>query len=169
MKEESRDPEELYFHYDREERMAGLPSHVGRKSGKGIFRRNRSLLITLIDVVFLVILVVVFSVVIRLRGDTSLVPGYTVTARAVAFEERVLVSVKVVARTDDANDERLRMQIAYKESPTRVEIDGYLPNGRGAEQVYRGALDLKPSEDKIVIRFFTADTQNSTSVKIKKE
>jgi hypothetical protein len=169
VKQESKSPGELHFHYNRDERMAGLPENVGRKTGKGIFRGNRSLIITLLDVVFLVILIVIFSVIIRMRGDTTILPGFSITARAVAFEDRVLVSIKAAARRDHDEEARLRIRMGYPEASRWIEIDGFLPSTDGDEQVYRGALDLVPAEGKITIYFYSNSEQGSMTAKIKEE
>ncbi len=169
MKEESRSPGEMHFHYNRDERMAKLPEHIGQKSRRGFLRGNRSLIITLLDVLFLVILVVIFSVVMRMQGDTTIIPGFSITARAVAFDDRVLVSIKAVAKRDHEEEVQVRIRLGYEEIARWIEVDGFLPAAKGEEQVYRSALDIEPTERKIVVYFYSQDNEGSMSTRVTRE
>ncbi len=170
MKEESREPGELRYHYNREERTAGLPDYLRNRSRKkGIFRGNRSLVITLIDVVFLVILFVVISVVTRLMGDNTVIPGYTVSASATVFGDRVLVSAKVTAREDSEQSKSVRVRIGYTEGGYRIELDDFLPAAQGVEEIYRGSLIRDSSQKQVKIEFYTDDASGSMTARIKAE
>lgn len=169
MKEETREPDKPVFHYNREERMASLPEDTGERRRRGIFRGNRSLLITLIDVVFLVVLVAVFSVVSRMMGDATLIRGYSVTARAMLFDDRVLVSVKISSREDTEVPEAIRIRFGYPAGDERVEISDFLPEGKKEERIYRGALERDARYSKVVIDFVTDDERASMTANIRAE
>ena len=170
MPEETRDPGELHYHYSREERTASLPENMREPRGRrGIFRGNRSLLITLIDVAFLVILVVVFSLISRIMGDNTVLPGYTVSANASAFGDRVLVSVKVQSREEKSTAEAVRIRIGYPESNNRVELNDYLPAEKRVEQIYRGSLPGDASQDEVRITFYSRSAMGSITTNIKEE
>ncbi len=170
MPDETRDPGAPRFHYDREERTASLPEDLQDARGKrNLFKGNRSLLITLIDVAFLVILVVVFSVVSRLLGDNTVLPNYTVSAGATAFGERVLVSVKIQAREDRDVAEAVRIRIGYPGSGDRVELNDFLPAEKGNEEIYRGSLLGDASEQEVRITLYTQSAMGSINTRIKEE
>ena len=169
MKEESREPGQPIFRYNREERMSSLPEHIGKKIKRGIFRGNRSLLITAIDVVFLLLLVVVFSVLIKLKGDTSVIPGYSVSARAIEYGNRVLVSVTAEKRNDDKAENHARIILSFPDSAERVEISGFLPEKRGDELVFRGALPSIPGKHQVLIELFAGQVSGSILSRIRNE
>jgi hypothetical protein len=171
MREESRDPDIPKYHYDREKRLASLPDRIRDrpKKKKGFLRGNRSLVITLIDVAFLVMLFAVFSIVSRFMGDNTVLPGYTVTAKASVFGERVLVSATVKAR--DAKEEAVlvRVRISYPEGGGRIELDDFLPAEDGAQQIYRGSLARDETQTQVEIDFFTDAARGSITTRIKDE
>ena len=169
MKEETREPGEPQFHYNREERTALLPDSIRDRQRNGVFRGNRSLLITLIDVVFLVILVLVFSVVSRVMGDATIIRGYSISAKASVFDDRVLVSIKIRAKKDFEIAEQLRIRISYPEGNERVEVGDFLPERAGKEQIYRGALPHDAGQRKVVIVFFAGANRGSMTATIRAE
>jgi hypothetical protein len=169
VKEETRDPGAPKYHYNREERMASLPDAIRSRQRRGILRGNRSLMITLIDVVFLVLLVVIFSFVGRLAGNTNVIPGYAVNADAIEFGDRVLVSVKVKARETPVEIGVVRIRLRYPEGGERVEINEYLPGEKNVEETYRGALPYDGEQTRIVIDFITGDSRGSLTEKIRRE
>ncbi len=170
MKEETRDPGAIKYHYNRDERTASLPDRVRERSERtGILRGNRSLLITLLDVAFLVALVVVFSVVSRLMGDSSLLPGYTVSARASAFGDRVLVSVTVEALEEREGPEAVRIRIGYPDGRALIELNDFLPADKKAEQIYRGSLPFDAGNSEVKITLLTGSNAGSLTTKIREE
>jgi hypothetical protein len=171
MREESRYPDKLHFHYRREERTASLPERIRDRPHKkrGFLRGNRSLTITLIDVVFLVMLFAVFSVVSRLMGDNTILPGYTISAKAATFGDRVLVSATVKARETAEGESPIRVRFSYPDGGTRVEVDDFLPTEKGEKRIYRGALIHDPGREEVRIEFFSPDAMGSLNTRIKEE
>jgi hypothetical protein len=169
MKEESRDPGAVRYFYNREERMAALPDHVQRPSRKGVFKGNRSLLITLIDVAFLILLVAAFSVFSLMTGNARVIPGYSATAKASQFDDRVLVSIRVVAREDHDEAQTVRIRLSYPEGSERVEVSGYLPTEKGSEVVFRGALPYDADQSRLIIDLFANGSQGSLKERIRRE
>jgi len=99
--EESRQPDHLHFHYDREERLAGASEAVRRRGEKqGFFRRFRGSILILLNVLVLIGMVALYTFI---RGDDSqaVLPGYAVVLRAVQFGEQALVTV-TIRQTADA-------------------------------------------------------------------
>jgi len=168
MKEETREPGVPRYHYSREERTASLPETMREKpQGKGIFRGNRSLAITLIDVVFLLMLIAVLSVVNRLMGDNTILPGYTISAEASVSGDRVLVIIKVKARDDSETAEQVRIRIGYPEGRDRIELNDFLPTEDNSEQIYRGSLRHDQTQTQVRIAFFAGTSAGTMTAKIK--
>lgn len=170
MREETSEPEAVRYHYNREERAASLPEGLRDRPKKGgILRGNRSLLITLLDVFFLVMLVVVVSVVTRVIGGRNVLPGYNISASAFAFEDRVLVGIKVKARENSEDAEAVRIRIAYPEGGGRIELHDFLPARSGVEEIYRGSLIHDSGQTRVRIDLFTDGHAGSMSTRIKEE
>ena len=171
MREETKEPGEIKFHYDREERHASLPEHIRDRPLKkrGFLRGNRSLAITFIDVLFLVMLVIVFSVVSRIMGDNTILPGYSITVKASVFGDRALVSTTVKAREERETADSVRIRISYPDGSARIELDDFLPAADGEERIYRGSLRLEPEQGEVKVDFFSADGIGSMTARIKEE
>ena len=169
MNQESKEPGEIRYHYNREERMAALPDHVREPGRKGIFRGNRSLLITLLDVAFLILLVAVFSVISLMTGNAGAIPGYSASAQASQFDDRVLVSVKMVAREEHDTAEMLRIRIRYPEGSEVVEVSGYLPTEKGSEAIFRGALAYDAAQSRLVLDLSSGGSRGSLKERVRPE
>lgn len=90
------------FHYDREERLKRRGRQEEPTKG-GIFRRNRSLAILLLDVVLIVILYLVLQFFVFGVEDRHTAFGCRFVLRAVAFEDQVLVSLRITRRGEPAD------------------------------------------------------------------
>lgn len=98
--EETRDKGKHHFHYSREERL-NADSAIGRddreegSGGKGLFRRNRSLAIILLDIVVIVIMFIIFQFVFTPGRSASRVSDYRVELDAFRFENEVYATVEI--------------------------------------------------------------------------
>ncbi len=171
MREESKEPSVLRYHYDRDERLASLPDHIRERSLKkrGIFRGNRSLVITLINVAVLIVLIAVISAVSRTMGDNTILPGYAISAKAAVFGDRVLVSTSVKAREEKKEPASVRVHISYPDGGGRIELDDFLPAEDGEKQIYRASLDRDPAQTHVKVDFYSETGVGSITARIKDE
>ncbi|MBU8914113.1 MAG: hypothetical protein KOO61_08835 [Spirochaetales bacterium] len=117
-KEEIRDGKLHGFHYDRAERLAGKG---GEKSPepKGLFRRNRSLAIILLDVIIIVIIFLLFQFIFTPGKSWTRVGDYRVDLTAFRFESEVYATV-TISRTRAGEDE----QVAGSDSLVVIRFAG---------------------------------------------
>jgi hypothetical protein len=102
-------------------------------------------------------------------GDSSVLPGYTVSATASAFGDRVLVSVKVEARQESGEPEPVRIRIGYAGGRPLVELNDFLPVEDRAEQIFRGSLPLDTGSSEVNVTLLTESGAGSLTAKIREE
>lgn len=129
------------FHYNRAEReaMAG-----GRKETErgGVFRRNRALLITLLDLAVILIMFVLYIVFIRPNQGTAEIDGFAFRLHAFEYDARVYVSVEITAvdRTNDAGLVSGADSLVVATFPDGQEVTDVLP-AAGSRIRIRHVLD----------------------------
>ena len=86
---------DLGFHYDRDERRGDRGEREPARGG--IFQRNRSLAITLLDLLLVLIIFGLYMVFFRPGASDALarIDGYTVEGSAFVFEDEVYATVTV--------------------------------------------------------------------------
>lgn len=96
---ETHEPGQHIFHYSREERLQGREQT--RPGEGGIFKRNRSLLIILLDILLVLLMFLLY--VLFLRGDAGTVRfnGYRADGSAFIFDEQLFVTVTVERTQED--------------------------------------------------------------------
>ena len=87
-----------FYHYNRDERLAGQP--VRDQPSGSIFRRNRSLLIIMLDIVIVLLMFVLYLFFFRDDPDTVQLAGYRIEGNAFLFDESLYVTVRVDRSTD---------------------------------------------------------------------
>ena len=93
---------EVSFHYDRAEREA-LRHDAWKKPQGGFFRRNKGLTLSIIDVAFVLVLLLVYLIFLRPLAERTRIGGYRIEGEAVLFDGEVLVGVTV---DDTSPDDR---------------------------------------------------------------
>ncbi|KGE73556.1 hypothetical protein [Spirochaeta lutea] len=78
------------FHYSREERLGMMARNRGEEQKQSWFKRNRVLIITLLDIVFLVIIAVLFNTVLAPKPWKTSTPGYTLSLETHEFGPELL-------------------------------------------------------------------------------
>jgi hypothetical protein len=161
--EESRSPGELRFHYDREAREAGLSEYAKRHlhPPKGLFRRNRSLLITMIDVAILVILFLSVTFYLRTRPDADDDFGFTLRPEAYLSDGRLFVTLTFERTAVEGAHGPVRVFLRSLPDDVRVELSSTLPEAMGATVTLRGALDVDSVEPTL---FATIDYDTGSEV-----
>jgi hypothetical protein len=98
--EETRDSSQHHFHYNREERLAGRLTPE-RPRPKGIFKRNRSLTIILLDIIVIVIMFLLFQFIFTPGRGRERVGDFRVELSAFRFDGQVYATVEIT-RTREA-------------------------------------------------------------------
>jgi len=86
------------FHYDAQERLAMRSSQPGVPKKTTWLRGNRSLIITLIDIVIVVILFIIYLVFLRPMAGTEKLGPFTVSGSVFRYDDELLVSLSIVSR-----------------------------------------------------------------------
>ncbi len=152
----------LHYHYDREERLARRPDRW-QPSG-GIFKRNRSLTIILIDVLIVLMLFGIFRLFVFGGDRPPQLRGYTVGMDAVETSQGVLAIVTlqagdepeessgiVTVRFRPAGGEPVEVKDLVPEPGARRRISELFPGGTASVtaivEIDGEALELERSVD----------------------
>ena len=156
-------PDEVHFHYNREERETGLSEFAKRNlHTKGFFRRNRSLVITLIDLSVLVLLFFIIFFYLKITGvSSSGIEGISLETDAYLLGNRVYVTM-VFERTEaDGPTGAIRVFFRALPSDSREDVSGVLPSFIGEVRTIRAAMTAEESEVKV---FATVDFETGSKV-----
>ena len=93
--EETRGGTQLGFHYSRAERLAAGGHAEKDPEPKGLFRRNRSLAIILLDIVVIVIMFLLFQFVFNPGRSWTRVEDYRIDLTTFRFENEVYATVDI--------------------------------------------------------------------------
>ncbi|HUX50677.1 MAG TPA: hypothetical protein VMW73_07755 [Spirochaetia bacterium] len=145
--EESRQPDHLNFHYNREERLAGASDAVRRRGEKqGFFRRFRASILILLNVLVLIGMVALYTAI---RGDDTqaMLPGYAVVLRAVQFGEQALVTVTIRQTTDAPALAGSIVQVDMRVAGTTLArtVKDVLTVRKGDVRTFRAVLEPLPT------------------------
>lgn len=140
------------FHYNREERLAARhtapPEHPS-----GLFRRNRSLLIILLDIVVIIIMFILFTFIFNPGRSWARVGDYRADLTTFVFDGEVYVSVEVSRvreRSEPVTGADTLVKIRF---PGRDELLDVLPSVRGdhiTESMVYAAGERTPDEQVAV-------------------
>lgn len=164
--EEYRDPGKLHFHYNREERMHYLPENIrdrmernesAGKRGvkKPFFKRNRSLLILLLDVIIILFLYFIILPLLGLGGSPSLerIDDYTFELNGFVFEEKSLLSLNIERvdisgeNTENAGEEQtITVVFSVEGTEQTVRAIDVLPEEEGASRIIRASIPYNGEE-----------------------
>ncbi len=89
------------YHYNREERLAQRPDRPEPQTG-GIFRRNRSLTIILLDVSLVLLMFLLYLFLFRPQPARAEFDGYEVTGSAFLFDEGLYLTVTTTRTNEDS-------------------------------------------------------------------
>lgn len=159
-KEEYSDNRHFHFHYDQEERQKYLSDRIReRTTGKpGLFKRNRSLLVILIDILIILLIIVVVIPFIGREDNVARNNGYTFTFGGFVFEDKSLFNVKITnsAKEESGENKTKTVAITFSVGGTErtVTVTDILP-GPGKERIVRGTIpyDGTDREAQAVVRY----------------
>ena len=137
------------YHYSRQDRLAMAAAPRFRDSAGGIFRRNRTLLIILLDLVIILVLGLLLVRFLYARVNRADLEGYNVVLRSVRTEEVILATLTVTKTASAAAAEQtIYVRFSLERNPDEADstyISGALPRERRGESILRAAIPRSPS------------------------
>jgi hypothetical protein len=154
--------QDLNFHYDREQRLS-MPGAPPPPLPKGFMRRNRHLIIILIDIIVLLAVGYFLSRFWFNAPHQARIDGFTVTLRGLPYQETVFatLTVKRTAKTPlepERFQERLYVRFflsdrAVRESetldPQGLALQSRLPVAPGEEILIREAMPAEGESNRL--------------------
>ncbi len=144
-----RDEQPEGYHYSRRDRLSMATAPRFREKGGGIFRRNRTLLIILLDLVIVTILGVFLVRFLYARVNRADLEGYSVVLRAVRSEEVVIATLTI---TNTAAAPTRQQSVFFRLSLARnadeeelTYVSGLAPPERGGERILRATVPISHS------------------------
>lgn len=168
-----RDPNRYDYHYDRDERLDRLPPELRAKvtgpSPKGLFRRNKTLTIILLDIVVIVVVWFVFLPLIR-TGASGVLEGYSFSLHSFAYGNRALISLKVVnAHGKGGLAPGYSATFGLSSGNQSVEMQGVLPQKLHGSTTLRTSLPLAAKTVAVVCTVKLANKKLSLKARLQKE
>ena len=144
--EDYRDPNRYDYHYDREERLSRAPEELrGRVSGnlpKGIFRRNRTFSVILIDLTIIAVVWFIFLPLVR-AGASGRLEGYSFALHSFSYGGNALISLTVAKERDRTGLPPIyTATFSLSSSEKTVEMQGPLPQTLHGSETLRTSLPL---------------------------
>jgi len=144
-----RDEQPPGYHYSRRDRLAMAAAPRCRDSAGGIFRRNRTLLIILLDLVIILVLGLLLVRFLYARVNRADLEGYNVVLRSVRTEEVILATLTVTKTASVAAAEQtVYVRFSLERNPDEADStfnSGPLPRERGGESMLRAAIPRSAS------------------------
>jgi hypothetical protein len=106
--------------------MPGAPRQ-DRERG-GLFRKNRGLMILLIDIVIIVIVAIIYRAFLYEPPYAGRLEGYQLLLRGFALEDRIMVDLRVEKRPDTQESDG-RVYVVFAAGSQEMRLSGNLPKG----------------------------------------
>ena len=170
---ESHSSGDLHFHYDRDERLQYASSDVRNrgKGPKGIFRRNRSLMILFIDILVIVMIGILFSVFGGIFGSSKNYGGYALNLEGFEYDEQVFLRLKITAKRDaeELENNLIEGAFSYGDKTEGVEIAEILPAAKGDSRVIRAVFPKQKGVKHAYAQVIFLDKEYELKAEIKDE
>jgi len=132
-------PEELNFHYNREERLKSLSPEAKKQLYSTEPKRkvfvNKRLLIVMVDILLIVIAFISVSAYRSNMGKVRNIQGCNLELSGFIYDDRALISLKVDVVDHEKIPERITVRFALEDDIQ--EITDIIPKGEGATRIVR--------------------------------
>jgi hypothetical protein len=91
--EETREPGHYVYHYSREERLSRKPQEA--PEADGFIKRNRSLLIVLLDIVLILVVFVLYLLFFHTAPTSTEMDGFIVDGNAFVFDGDIYLTLSI--------------------------------------------------------------------------
>ena len=150
-------PDELPFHYNREERLNQLPPEVkqrltGRRKKLFIERRH---LIVLIDIILVLVAFGGITAYQKGKAKAADFEGCRLQVMAVVYDGKVLSSLKVTANRQPEPGAVIRADFYFDGQNDPVTVMDLIPDRKGQSRLLRAELippeELSPLKVRVII------------------
>lgn len=170
--EDYRDTNRYDYHYDRKERLSKIPEELRDKiSGspaRGLFRRNRTLSVILLDIVLIAVVWFIFLPLIR-TGASGRIDGYAFALHSFSYGGDALVSLKVVKEKDTMGLATYDAAFALSSDDRTVEMQGALPEKLNESVILRTSLPLSGKATAVLCTVILDGKKLSLKAKLQRE
>lgn len=153
------------YHYSRQDRLSLPTAPRFPQKGGGIFRRNRTLLILLLDLVVVMVLGVFLVRVFYSQVNRADLEGYSVVLRGVRSQETVIATL-TVANSSSESQQRVFVRFSLVRKPGEEEstyVSGMAPAERGGQRILRAAVPAEDSPEVLYAEVRIGDTRKRLS------
>ena len=141
---ETDEPGRAHFHYNRAEREAGLSDAVRNRQNGSFWRRNRHLLMILIDI--LVVCAVFVFLLPRLRAGGEELAGYRFQMKVVLFDGTLLCSLRVDGSEAERGGE---LEVLLRALPDGESVRLFDLLEAGKESIVRARIPYGGTEQEL--------------------
>lgn len=143
-------PEDLNFHYNREERTSSMSEEARRQlyePRKKVVINRRHMLV-LIDMLLIVVALISVNAYRSGMGKARNIAGCDMELTGFIYDERALVSLKISVRNPKAVPDTViaRFTLAGEE----LEVREILPKGEDSVRIVRAEFPLSPDKERLV-------------------
>jgi len=123
---------EIIYHYNREERLKRLKLKSELHVKKGFFRKNKVLIIIIIDIFLLIIVFLSFRFLFHNIQAQKTTSGYTYTLSSFLINDKAFSKVKIkrTHKTNNKNPIKAKVRF-YQEKGNSVVKEVFLPEKSG--------------------------------------
>jgi hypothetical protein len=153
------------YHYSRKDRLSLPTAPRFPERGGGIFRKNRTLLILLLDLVIVMILGVFLMRFLYAQVNRADLEGYSVVLRGLRSQEVVIATLTVSNRLSDS-EQRIFVRFSLVRNPGEEDstyVSGSAPGARGEERILRATLPAADSPKVLYAEVRIGDTRRRLS------
>jgi hypothetical protein len=173
-KEEQQDPFEdgqpPGYHYNRQDRLSLSTAARFPDRGRGIFHKNRTLLIILLDLIIVLIIGVFLMRFLYAQVNRADLEGYSIVLRGTGSDDVVIAMLLITNRGADRKSERrVYARFSLVRNPDEEEstyVSGLAPRGEDEERILRATLPVSESSKVLYgeIRIGEAKVRLSTGL-----
>lgn len=168
---ESFEPGDLNYHYNREEREALLSEDAKKllTTKSRFFSINKRSLLILADILFIMIVAVIFIPLSVSGNTTARIEGFKGVLTAYEYDGQILVSLKVNSMKEGADNGFVKAEFSIDDEEPIVDMD-ILPSKEKELIILRASFPVKEyREKKISCDFEINDSVKRLTARIKKE
>ena len=168
-KNEYIDPDNLNFHYKRDERLKTLDPSVKDKGKKGFFKKNRQLKIILFDILIIILAAIILPPLLKSREYKNNVYGCNIRLECFMLDDSILASLIIEKKKDDPDmPEKINAVYNLKGTDYEESVSESIVFDSGSSKTYiRTGLDIYEDAEAVTayIKFGEKEFSLMTGIK----